>query len=137
MPKFYATGFWVERNLGPWVTIILVMVNFGLSISILVGGIDRFVSPSYDPLVDLTNGKVWIWGVIILFSALLTSVPFRRLNIIGLWISMAWHILWAACFVIASIQYENTASTPIPVYSGLAMLSAALLTARAIDKSKG
>lgn len=133
--KFYATGVWVDTHLAQWFTMIMAMIHFGLAIAVFIGGVDRFSFPSYDPLVDYTRGQVWIWGVWIALSAVLMTTPFRRLNIAGLWIGMMWHVVWMSCFIIAAAHYTSAAATPIPIYGGLAMLNAALLTARVIDKT--
>lgn len=135
--KYFAEGFWVEKHLAQWFTTIMIMVNVGLGVAVLAGGKERFTVPSYQPLIDYSAGHVWIWGVWILVAALLMSIPFRWPNIIGLWLSMFWHLIWMGCFAIAVVHYSGSAATPIPVYGGLAMMSAALLTARVIDKSGG
>jgi hypothetical protein len=41
-----------------------------------------------------------------------------------------------SCFTIATVSYETAAATPIPVYGGMAMFSAALLTARVIENNE-
>lgn len=133
--KFYATGVWVDTHLAQWFTMIMAMIHFGLAIAVLIGGVDRLSSPSYAPLIDYTRGQVWIWGVWIALSAVLMTTPFRRLNIAGLWIGMMWHVVWMSCFIIAAAHYDSAGATPIPIYGGLAMLNAALLTARVIDKT--
>lgn len=135
--KNFATGLWVDRHLGAWITTIVIMVDVGLGTAVFAGGIVRFSLPSYDPLIDYTNGHIWLWGMWIIFAAFLMEPPFRKLNILGLWIGMLWHIVWMACFTIATLHYETAAATPIPVYGGFAMIHAALLTARVIDKSGG
>lgn len=135
--KYYAKGLWVDRHLAQWVTTIMMMINMGLAMAIIAGGLPRFSLPSYGPLINYTNNHVWIWGLWVLTAAILMGVPFRWLNIIGLWVGMFWHIIWMACFTIATIHFETAAATPIPVYGGLAMLHAALLTARVIDKTGG
>lgn len=135
--KYYAKGFWVDKHLAQWLTTIVIMVNIGLGIAVLAGGKERFTVPSYQPLIDYTHGATWIWGVWICISAFLMSVPFRWPNIIGLWLSVCWHIIWMAAFSTAVIRYADAAATPIPAYAGLAMVSAALLTARVIDKTGG
>lgn len=135
--KYYAKGFWVDKHLAQWFTTIMIMVNIGLGTAILAGGRERFSLPTYQPLIDYVQGNIWVWGVWIVFAALLMSVPFRWPNIIGLWLSMFWHLIWMGCFAIAVINFSDAAATPIPVYGGFAMMSAALLTARVIDKSGG
>lgn len=134
--KYFAKGFWVDRHLAQWVTTIIIMVNIGLGTAIFAGGVARFSIPSYRPLIEYSHGNIWIWGVWICLSAFLMATPFRWINILGLWIGMCWHIIWMACFTIATVHYETAAATPIPVYGGMAMISAALLTARVIDKTK-
>lgn len=134
--RFYARGIWVDAHLDPWITTIVIMIHFGLAVAILVGGIERFSLPSYGPLIEYTGGQVWIWGVWIMSSALFMGMPFRWMNIIGLWLGMAWNIIWMACFAVAVLESPTSAGTPIPVYGGLAMICAALLTARIIDTSK-
>jgi len=114
----------------------MVMVNIGLGTSVLVGGQDRFTFPTYQPLITYSFGHIWLWGVAILIAAFLMATPFRWFNIVGLWISMCWHIVWMAAFTSALLRYEDAAATPIPAYGGLAMISAALLTARVIDRAK-
>lgn len=135
--RYFAKGLWVDKHLAQWITTIVIMVNMGISLAIVVGGSMRFSIPSYSPLIDYVDGHTWVWGLAIAFSGMLMSVPFRWPNIVGLWISMFWHIIWMTCFTIAVVHYETAAATPIPVYGGLAMISAALLTARVIDKTGG
>lgn len=137
LKKYFAQGDWANRYLSQWITTIVIMINIGLALAILAGGLKRFSLPSYQPLIDYSQGHIWVWGAIIAISAFLMATPFRWLNILGLWTGMSWHIVWMACFTIANIHYETAAATPIPMYGGLAMLQAALLTARVIDKTGG
>lgn len=135
--KYFARGLWVDKHLGQWITTIVIMIHISLSIAIFVGGVDRFSPPSYNPLIDFTFNNTWIWGVWIMASAVLTSAPFRWPSIIGWWLGMMWHIVWMASFTTAVMRYDTAAATPIPMYGGMAMICAALLTARVIDKSGG
>jgi len=135
--RFFAHGEWVDKHLAQWITSIMIMIHIGLGLAILSGGEIRFSIPSYNPLIDYVHGDVWIWGIWICASALLMATPFRWLNILGLWVGMCWHIVWMAAFTIATVRYETAAATPIPVYGGLAVICAALLTARVIDKTEG
>lgn len=135
--KYFAKGLWVDKHLAQWITTIMIMVNIGLGTAIVAGGLQRLTTPSYQPLIDYSNGNFWIWGVWVCVSAFLMATPFRWANIVGLWVGMFWHIIWMTCFAIATVNYPTAAATPIPVYGGLAMIMAALLTARVIDKTGG
>lgn len=134
--KFFARGVWVDKHLPQWITMIIIMIHFGLAVAVLTGGVQRFSVPSYNPLIYYSGGHTWLWGLWIGISAVLISTPFRWPNIIGLWLGMFWHMVWMTCFSIATLRYETAAATPIPIYGGMAMLCAALLTARVIDKSE-
>jgi hypothetical protein len=133
--RYFAQGFWVDKHFAQWITSILIMIEFGLGVVIIVGGVDRFSVPSYNPLIDFSNGHTWIWGLWICLSAALISTPLRWPNIIGLWLGMVWHLIWMACFTIAVLNYPHAATTPIPIYGGMALLCSALLTARVIEKA--
>jgi len=133
--KYFARGIWVDKYLGQWITTIMIMVNIGLGTAVIAGGRIRFSLPSYEPLISMTGGHTWLWGVFICTSAFLMATPFKCPNVLGLWLSMFWHLTWMACFMVATLRYENAAATPIPVYGGFALISAALLTARVIDKT--
>lgn len=135
--SFFAKGRWVQKNLSQWVTMVMIFVNGGLAIAILWGGEMRFPPPSYLPLLEYTNGNVWIWGVLIGLAAFLMLCYNKTISIIGLWLSMFWHIVWMTAFIISAVSYERSAMTPIPVYCGLALISATLLTARVIDPKGG
>lgn len=134
--RFFAQGPWVESHLAQWITTTVIMIHIGLGTAILAGGKIRFSLPSYSPLIDYSHGNVWIWGVWICVSALLMATPFRWLNILGLWIGMVWHTVWMACFTVATLRFDTAAATPIPIYGGMAMICAALLTARVIDRTE-
>lgn len=133
--RYFARGLWVDKHLSQWMTTIMIMLHFGLAMAIIIGGPGRFLRPSYTPLIDYTQGHVWIWGVVMAISAILMGTPFRYLNIAGLWIGMVWHICWMSCFTIALLRYPDAAATGIPAYGTFAMICAALLTARVIDKT--
>lgn len=135
--SYFAHGQWVRKNLAQWITLIMVLVNLGLSVSIIYGGVSRFPPPSYLPLIEYTGSNVWIWGVFIGIAAIFMLCYNRIVSIIGLWMSMFWHILWMAAFIIAAINYENSALTPIPAYCGFALISATLLTARVLEPKGG
>lgn len=130
---YFAKGFWTDRHLSQWVTTIMIMVDIGLGTAIFAGGDQRFNGLGFGPLRTFTNDQMWVYAVWICIAAMLMSVPFRWVNVVGLWLSTAWFILWMTCFTIASIHYPSVAATGIPMYGGMAMISAALLTARVIE----
>lgn len=134
--KYFATGLWVDKHFSQWLTTIVIMIHIGLAMVVLVGGVERFSIPSYNPLIDYSMGNTWLWGIWIGLSAVLMATPFRWPSIVGLWIGMVWHVIWMACFTIAAINYTVAATTPIPMYGGLALICTALLTARVIETNE-
>lgn len=134
--RWFASEPLEEALLAQWVTGIMIAVHWGLGIAVLAGGRTRFSLPSYEPLIALVAGNVWIWGAIIIASAVLMMTPFKVLNVAGLFIGVLWMNMWLALFAIALINFPTAAATPVVAYAGFAMLDAALLTARVLDKSE-
>lgn len=132
--RYFVTGVREEHLLSQWLMSIMIVIHWGLGIAILVGGPQRFSVPTYQPLIDLAGGQTWIWGVHISISGILMMVPFRWPNIIGLWLGMVWMIMWTVLFSVSITQYPTAAATPAVAYAGFAMINAALLTARVIEK---
>lgn len=133
--RLYVMGRWEERLLAQWITSAMIAVHWGLGLAVLAGGTARFTIPSYTPLIDLSGGHPWIWGLTIMLSAALMMVPFKWPNVLGLWFGMVWMILWTSAFTVAVVQYPSAAATPVPAYAGLAMIDAALLTARVLERA--
>ena len=135
--KFLSKEVLVDSSLVRLILDILALTNIGLSMAILAGGTVRFSFPSYRPLSDFVNGYIWIWAIWIAFSAILMIIPFKISNLIGLWLSMFWHIVWTSAFVVAVISYPTAIATGIALHGGLALISAALLLAKALLYSDG
>lgn len=135
--SYFAKGQWVRKNLAQWVTLIMIFVNAGLAVAIIAGGEARFPPPSYLPLIEYSRNNVWIWGVLIGLAAILMLCYNKTISVIGLWLSMFWHTVWMAAFIISAVYYENSAVTPIPAYCGFALISATLLTARVLEPKGG
>lgn len=131
---YFVTGSSEERLLAQWITSIMVAIHWGLGISILVGGPQRFVRPTYQPLIDLVLGQTWIWGVAITLAGAFMLAPFRMPNIIGLSIAVVWMIFWTASFSVSVVTYPNAAATAAVAYAGFALINTALLTVRVIEK---
>lgn len=125
-----------EHIIVQWVTGIMIAIHWGLGLAILIGGRARFSLPSYEPLIHLVGGQTWIWGVIIVGSAWLMMTPFRWLNILGLLIGVAWMNMWMALFAVSVLHYPTATATAMVAYGGFAMIDAALLTARVLDKAE-
>lgn len=132
--KFYAESKWSSHLLSVWVTSIMALVHFGLGCAVIFGGKERFVRPTYEPLINMVDGHTWIWGISIMLSAVLMVTPFKWPIVAGLGIGMLWMYLWTAAFTVSVLQYDNTAATPVPVYGGLALINVALLAAKVLDK---
>lgn len=133
--RYFVTGIREEHLLVQWITSIMIVVHWGLGIVILVGGVNRFSLPTYQPLVDISGGHVWMWGVVSCIAAALMMVPLRWPNIAGLWIGMLWMIMWTTMFAVSVVESPNSAATPVVAYAGFVMINAALLTTRVIEKS--
>lgn len=139
MTKHFVTSRQAELVLSVWVTNVMVAVHFGLGLSIIAGGKSRFSLPTYQPLIEMTNGHIWIWGVAILAAGTLMTTPYKWPNALGLFIGMAWMNVWAALFAVSVVQHADSAATPMVVYLGFALVNTALLTARFVnhDDPKG
>lgn len=135
--RYYVTNRWVEHLLSQWITSIMMVVHVCLGLAIILGGPQRFVKPTYQPLIDMVHGNTWIWGAAIITSACLMTVPFRWPIIIGLWLGMSWMAMWMGLFAVSAVSYEEAAATPMVAYGGFALINASLLTARVLDKHKG
>lgn len=135
--RYYVTNRWAEHLLSQWITSIMMLVHGFLGAAVIIGGQQRFVKPTYQPLIDMVHGETWIWGVVIIISSVFMGVPFRWPIIFGLWLGMSWMIMWMTLFAVSTVSYENAAATPMVAYGGFALINAALLTARVMDKNEG
>lgn len=135
--RYFVTGAWEDRLLAQWVTSIMIAVHWGLGLAILIGGRARFSVPSYQPLIAMTEGRIWLWGLAIMASAVLMMTPLKWPNVLGLWVGTAWMIMWTTAFAVALIQYPSAAATPVVAYAGFALVNTALLTARLLERQEG
>lgn len=108
-------------------------VDAALAMAILAGGNARFPLPTYQPLLELTNGQSWPWGVSIGAAAFMIMIHSQVLNLLGLAISFLWLNLISAMFVTAIVQFPGAGSTaPIP-YVGLAAMHVALMVLKVVE----
>jgi UPF0716 family protein affecting phage T7 exclusion len=101
-----------------WLTGLMALVHACLGAAVLVGGVRRFSLPSYQPLIDLVGGHVWIWGVVAIIAAVLMVVPHWVANAAGLWLGMAWMGMWAALFAHSVWTNPAAVATAMIAYSG-------------------
>lgn len=135
--RYFSTSPRAEHLISQWVTSVMIVVHWGLGIAILVGGRQRFSLPTYQPLIDLSNGHVWLWGLQSILAGALMMVPLKWPNILGLWLGMVFMIMWTVLFSVSVLESPTSAATPAVAYAGFAMINAALLTARVIEKPLG
>lgn len=133
--RFVASN-WGSRMAVMWISNIMLAVHVGLGTAVLAGGIERFPYPTYQPLIEIVNGHVWIWGVWIMISSGLMMMPWKWPQVSGLWLGMFWQIMWCAAFAIAVVKYPTAGATAAVAYGGFALIDAALLTARIVDRDQ-
>lgn len=104
-----------------------------LGLAIMIGGKAHFPFPTYQPLLDLSQGAVWPWGVTIIAAGVLMLIPRAFAGFMGLLVGFLWMNLFASMFVVALIQYDGAGSTaPIP-YALIAFIQVALLTLKVAE----
>lgn len=134
--KHFLTSVWGERTITQWVANVLLFAHSGLGIAVLIGGIDRLTPPSYDPLINLVHGEIWIWGLWSLVAGVLLVVPLRWPNIIGLTLGMFWMYTWCGMFVVAVTQFPTASATAMIAYASLGLMDLGLLVVRVIDRGE-
>lgn len=113
--------------------LIMAIGEIFVGVAILIGGTDRFPYPSYQPMLDLSNGSVVPWGMVVIIAGVLMLVPHRFAQLVGLAVAFLWFNLFCVMFVVADIQYEHSSSTaPVP-YAILALISVALMTLKVAE----
>ena len=111
----------------------ILFADAALAMAILAGGTTRFPFPTYQPLLELSDGHAWPWGVSIGAAAILLAVHNRVANFVGLALSFLWMNLFSAMFAVAIVQYPAADSVaPIP-YATLAVVHVALLTLKVVE----
>lgn len=134
--RYFVEGHWEERLLVQWLTSIMIAVHVGFGFAVLIGGAERFSLPTYKPLLDLVDGQIWVWGVWSLLAGSLAAAPFKWISVAGLWLGMAWMVMWFSLFTVSVMTYPTAAATPVVAYAGFAMIDTALMTARAMERPR-
>ncbi len=132
----FVSANWGNSLALEWIKNIVVSVHVGFGIAVLAGGVARFPYPTYQPLIALVHGQIWIWSIWILTAAALMMIPSKWPQVLGLWLGMCWHFMWAAAFMVAIVKYPTAGATATVAYAGFALLDAALLSARLAEPKK-
>lgn len=131
--KSWLDHTWGNHLLDQWINTVMIMVHFGFGLVLLFSHPLTFGSKTYEPIVTLSQGHLWLWGVVIIFSGYLMAMPYKWLNVVGLWIGMAWMATWTSLFIWAVLSYPEASPLLVIACGGFAMINASLLTARVIN----
>lgn len=109
-------------------SVYLGLIHMGFALAILVGGAIRFPPPTYKPLLDLTGGTVWPYGLLYGSSAILLIAGMRwQMRALGAFLGIIANSTFSALFLVAVLMFSDAAATAWWAYFGFATLSAALL----------
>lgn len=108
------------------ICLMLGSVHFLLGFVTLVGGRERFPSPGYTPLLDLSNGVVWPYGLMWMLGGFVMVVAKNNWRLAGVSIVVIIANLWAAMFAIAAFKDPHAPLTPVAAYGGYGLMNAVL-----------
>lgn len=134
--RYYVTSKWAERLLSQWVTSIMMMGHAALGLVVLLAS-DRLTGSTYEPMIEMVDGHMWVWAVWIIASAILMGVPFRWPIIAGIWLGMFWMFMWAGLFTFSVVRHDDADAMLMVAFSIFALIDVALLTARVTGKNEG
>lgn len=107
---------------------ILGAIHIALGLAVQIGGPERFPHPNYDPLLEVSNGYVWPYGLGWILGGILMVMPCRiQLRYLGMSIIIILSNVWAALFAVAAYEDVEAALTPTAAYGGYALLNGTLL----------
>lgn len=115
---------------------LLGTVHTSLGMAILIGGVERFPPPSYEPLLLFSNERSWPYGVFWLAGGLLMFLPPLNLRLLGTALSFLVSCLWMGLFLTATIWYTTAALTPVAAYGGFALFNAVLFALMWIHRGR-
>lgn len=111
----------IERAL----TLYLGVINAGFAVTIFIGGAIRFPPPTYRPLLDMTGGQVWPYGVLFAISAIGLLARGYAWHMVGCVFGVLAHSTFAALFLVAVLSFPDAAATAWWAYFAFASQSAA------------
>lgn len=107
------------RDIERMAAINLALVHVGLGTSIIAGGSRRFPPPTYDVLLDASNGHVWPYGLTFVIVGLALTSPDPRVLFFAHWAGVISMNIFAALFFLAMVKNEAAAATAWWAYFGL------------------
>lgn len=119
----------------PIVHFIMVCVHMGLSLVFITSPPERFSAAAWAPLLEMSNGQIVPWGVILGAAGILMAFGKVPTDIIGEAIAVCWCSFLSSMFIVA-LRDPSASATGIVVYAGLMAINAALLSQRVIDLVK-
>ncbi len=110
----------------------MAVCHGGLAVAVLVGGVPRFPPPTYQSLLDMTNGVIWPWGVALMASSVMMCSRFVIVDMLGILIGMFCMASWSIAFAVA-LQYPQAGATAFVAYAALFGINFSLLAQRCIE----
>lgn len=115
------------RELERGICLMLGTIHFLLGFVTWVGGEERFPAPGYTPLLNLSSGVVWPYGIAWMTGGLLMILcKTSNLRLVGISIVVMVSNLWAALFCLAAFHDPHAPLTPIAAYGGYGLMNAVL-----------
>lgn len=108
------------------VCFLLGTIHISLGVATAIGGPDRFPPPGYGPLLDLTNGYTWPYGVLWAAGGTIMILAHGLWRLIGIGTVILISNLWAAMFMIAAFESPTAPFTPIAAYGGYGLVNGVL-----------
>lgn len=107
-----------------YLTRYLGVINGGFAVTVLLGGAIRFPPPTYKPLLDMTGGQVWPYGVLFAISAVGLLSRGQAARFIGCAFGIIAHSTFAALFLVAVLKFPDAGATAWWAYLAFASQSA-------------
>lgn len=106
--------------------LLLGVVHFLLGFVTWAGGEERFPAPGYTPLLNLSHGVVWPYGVAWMLGGAIMVICRSNARLAGIAVVVIVSNLWAALFCLAAFRDPHAPLTPIIAYGGYGLLNAVL-----------
>lgn len=110
----------------------------GFAAVIFLGGVTRFPPPTYQPLLDATDGYVWPYACAFLVAgSMLVGATTPAWKIAGYAVGVLAYSMFAGLFLVAVIKYPNAGSTAWWAYALFALQAATLAAFTWLFRARG